>query len=139
MDSQFFIESNKKYIEEFLKKFKNKDIAGILDDMDERCIWWVGGKPELFPLAGNKSKSEMKEILSGIVLSMKNGLVMTVKAMTAEGNRVAAEVESYGENPDGSIYNNEYHFLFVIEEGKLIEVKEYLDTMHTHEIFIDKG
>lgn len=45
-------------------------------------------------------------------------------------------MESYGENPDGSIYNNEYHMLFVVSDGKVQQVKEYLDTQHTFDVFL---
>lgn len=133
------IEQNKLFVERFLAKFGRADIKGALSDMSEDCTWWIGGKPELFPSAGTKTKAEMSELLNGLILPMKNGLEMRLKAMTAEGERVAAEVESYGENPDGSVYNNEYHFLFVIRDGKIAQVKEYLDTQHTFAVFMQKG
>lgn len=133
------IEQNKQFVTQFLAKFGRADIKSVLGDMSEDCTWWIGGKPELFPLAGTKSKAEMAELLGSLVPPMKNGLEMRLKAMTAEGERVAAEVESYGENPDGSIYNNEYHFLFVIRDGKMAQVKEYLDTQHTFAVFLQKG
>ncbi|MEU2004874.1 nuclear transport factor 2 family protein [Rhodococcus sp. NPDC019627] len=130
------IEQNKQFVEQFLAKFATADIDAVLADMSETCTWWVGGKPELFPLAGTKNKAEMDELLRNLVVPMKNGLEMRVKALTAEGDRVAAEVESYGENPDGSIYNNEYHMLFVVSDGKMQQVKEYLDTQHTFDVFL---
>ena len=130
------IEQNKQIVEQFLAKFATADIDAVLADMSESCTWWVGGKPELFPLAGTKTKEEMGDLLRNLVVPMKNGLEMRVKALTAEGDRVAAEVESYGENPDGSIYNNEYHMLFVVSDGKVQQVKEYLDTQHTFDVFL---
>ena len=36
---------------------------------------------------------------------------------------------------NGRIYNNLYHFLFVVRDGKVLQVKEYLDTMHTNDVF----
>jgi ketosteroid isomerase-like protein len=129
-------QQNKQFVEQFLAKFPKSDIDGILADMSETCTWWVGGKPELFPLAGTLNKADLGDLLRKLVLPMKNGLEMRLRALTAEGERVAAEVESYGENPDGSIYNNEYHFLFVIREGKMQQVKEYLDTQHTFDVFL---
>lgn len=133
------IEANKKTVEQFLARFPRKDIAGLLGDMSEDCTWWIGGKPALFPLAGTKTKAQMAELLKGLILPMKNGLEMRLRAMTAEGERVAAEVESYGENPDGSIYNNEYHFLFLVRNGKIAQIKEYLDTQHTFAVFLQKA
>lgn len=130
------IEQNKQFIEQFLTKFARADIDGILADMSENCTWWVGGKPELFPLAGTKTKEQMKDLLGTLISPMKAGLEMRLKGMTAEGEKVAAEVESYGENPDGSVYNNDYHFLFVVRDGRLETVKEYLDTQHTFDVFL---
>jgi len=130
------IEQNKKTVEQFLAKFSRKDLAGILSTMSDDCTWWIGGKPELFALCGTKTKAQMGELLGQLIPPMKNGLEMRLRAMTAEGDRVAAEVESYGELPDGKVYNNEYHFLFVVRDGKIAQVKEYLDTQHTFDIFL---
>lgn len=129
------IEDNKRLVKEFLARFGEADLAGALAMMTDDCTWWIGGKPELFALAGTKTKAEMTELLGQLVPPMKNGLQMTLHGITAEGERVAAEVESYGENPDGSVYNNDYHFLFVVRDGKLAQVKEYLDPMHTKAVF----
>ena len=65
---------------------------------------------------------------------MPNGLKITVKGVTAEGNRVAVEAESYGEHANGKIYNNFYHFLIECENGKVAAVREYLDTMHANDV-----
>jgi hypothetical protein len=51
---------------------------------------------------------------------------MTPKGITAEGDRVAVEAESYGETASGKIYNNLYHFLFEVRGGKIQAVREYL-------------
>ena len=81
-----------------------------------------------------KTKAGIGEILNNLVPATKNGLSITPKAMVAEGDKVAVEAESYGEFPNGRVYNNEYHFLVVVRDGKISAVKEYLDTMHTAEI-----
>lgn len=130
------IEENKALVKDFLACFGKADLDGVLARMADDCTWWIGGKPELFALAGIKTKAEMTELLGQLVPPMKNGLQMTLHGITAEGDRVAAEVKSYGENPDGSVYNNEYHFLFVVRDRKLCQIKEYLDTMHTHDVFL---
>lgn len=60
-------------------------------------------------------------------------LRLEVKGVTAEGERVAIEVESHSVNIRGKVYNNRYHFLFVVRDGKIVEGREYLDSAH----FID--
>ena len=55
--------------------------------------------------------------------------------MTAEGDRVAVEAETYGEHVSGKTYNNFFHFLLVIRDGKIQEWKEYMDTKHASYTF----
>jgi hypothetical protein len=61
---------------------------------------------------------------------LKDGLRMTVKGLVAEGDRVAAEVESHGELRNGRVYEQQYHFLLTFRAGKVAAVREYLDTQH---------
>jgi ketosteroid isomerase-like protein len=58
---------------------------------------------------------------------------LKIHAFTAEGDRVAIEAESHVLNPNGRIYNNFYHYLFRIRDGKLVLFKEYQDTLHLYD------
>ena len=130
------IEDNKNVVRRLMDRLTAGDTEGAVDLLSEDGRWWVGGKPDLFPVAGYKNKSEIRELLNSLILPMPNGLRMTIKSIIAEGDRVAAEVESYGEAPNGRIYNNEYHFLFILHDGLILETKEYLDTMHSFDVFL---
>ncbi|MAT52589.1 MAG: hypothetical protein CMK32_15530 [Porticoccaceae bacterium] len=66
---------------------------------------------------------------------MKKPLKLRLIAMTAEGDRVAVEADSYGEMLDGSTYENAYHFLFTFRDGKIREVLEYCCSYTAYEIF----
>lgn len=64
---------------------------------------------------------------------------MTVLATTAEGDRVAIEAESHGRLVDGRPYENQYHFLIRFDaDGKVVEFKEYLDTLYAFEALYDR-
>jgi ketosteroid isomerase-like protein len=67
---------------------------------------------------------------------MPKGLKVTPKAITAEGDRVALEAESYGELANGKVYNNQYHVLMEIRNGKIQAVREYMDTQHAHAVLV---
>jgi ketosteroid isomerase-like protein len=58
----------------------------------------------------------------------KDGLAMTVLNITAEGDRVSAEVQGQSQLVNGSSYNNLYHFLFKLRDGKIEYAKEFVDT-----------
>ena len=128
------IEANKKVVTEFLAHFKRKEVQQALDKMTADATWWIGGKPELFPICGLKTKAQIGEILFSLIPTSKDGLSITPSGMVAEGDKVAVEAESFGVLGNGRTYNNFYHFLFTIRDGKIAAVKEYLDTMHTADV-----
>ena len=61
---------------------------------------------------------------------------MNVISSLAEGGRVALEVTSSGDLKNGRLYRQEYHFLLEFRDGKICAVREYLDTQHTHDVWI---
>ncbi|HKX26280.1 MAG TPA: nuclear transport factor 2 family protein [Blastocatellia bacterium] len=129
------IEQNKEIAAQFFAHFNAGNVAGALEMMSEDATWWIPGKPDQLPVAGPHNKEQITGILSSLTGELKNGLKMTIKGSIAEGDRVAIETESYGELKNGRIYNNEYHFLLTIRDGKIREVKEYLDTQHVFAIW----
>ena len=127
-------EDNKKIALSFWENFSTGKAEAALALLDDNATWWIAGKPELFPLAGTKTKAQFTEMLKGIGAAMPKGLRVTPKAITAEGDRVAIEAESYGELANGKVYNNLYHVLMEIRNGKIQAVREYMDTQHAHAV-----
>jgi ketosteroid isomerase-like protein len=78
-------------------------------------------------------------IVDPIPIFVTGGIRFTVHSMIAEDDRVAAEVESYAELVNGGVYNNNYHMLFRLRGSRIVEVKEYGDTLHAKEVFVDSG
>lgn len=125
------IEENKKIVLGFFENFSSGKAEAALAAMADTATWWVAGN---FPLSGTKTKKEFTELLKGIGTVMPEGLKLTPKGITAEGDRVAVEAESYGKHANGKIYNNQYHFLIEVRNGKIQAVREYLDTIHANDV-----
>ncbi len=123
-------EDNKRLAAEFFARFSADDIAGALETMTDDATWWIAGKPEQLPAAGAHSKEQMARLFHNMSGRLSNGLKLTVKGAVAEGDKVAVEVESLGELRNGRVYNQEYHLLMTIRDGKISAVREYLDTQH---------
>ena len=131
-------EANKNLVLNFFENFSAGNVDAALALMADTATWWVAGKPDKFALAGTKTKAQFAELVQGIGAAMPKGLRVIPQGLTAEGDRVAAEAESYGEMATGKIYNNLYHFLFEVRDGKIQAVREYLDTMHAQEVLVDQ-
>lgn len=129
------VETNKATVKSFLAVFSTGDVAGILDGLEDDATWWVSGR--LQGLSGTYTKADLGSLLKGATALYTTGaLRITPLEMIAEGNRVAVEAESYAELTDGRIYNNLYHFVFEIRNGRIARVKEYMDTDHANATFL---
>ena len=129
-------ERNKAIARQFFTLFTSGDISGALNLMSDDATWWLAGKREIFPVAGEHTKKEIGELFHRMMARLRNGMAMTVKSVIAEGELVALEVESHGELTNGRLYNNEYHTLMRIVNGKISQVREYSDTQHAHAVWL---
>lgn len=126
------IERNKQTVRQFLEVFSSGYVAATMAMMRDDATWWVAGT---MPISGTYDKAAFTTLLSGVAQACKGGVIrITPKVMTAEGERVAVEAESLAHLHNGRTYNNHYHFLFTVRDGKIAGVKEYLDTVHTQTV-----
>jgi len=121
-------DQNKQLVTDFLEAFSSGDVDRTLSFLSETATWWVAGTME--GISGTMDKESFRKTLAGQSAFTKAGVQLTPKAWTAQGDRVAVETESYSELKNGRVYNNLYHFLFVVRDGKIEAAKEYLDTEH---------
>jgi len=123
-------EESRKIVLGFLENMNSNPPAAFATLADS-ATWWLPGN---FALSGTHSKAEFAKIGAQLAPKLETPIKLTVKGVTAEGDRVAVEAESYAKMKSGKIYNNLYHFLFVVRDGKIQSVKEYLDTTHAAEV-----
>jgi uncharacterized protein len=124
------IEENKRIARDFLTRFTASDVDGALAGMTDDATWWIAGKAGQLPVVGTHDKTQIERVFRGMLGQLKDGLRMTVTSAIAEGDRVALEVVSRGELRNGRVYEQEYHMLMTIRDGKISAVREYLDTQH---------
>lgn len=129
--------NNKQVVIEFFENFSVANVEGSLSYLDDTVIWRAMGLKGELPVSGTMDKNGIADLIKMVKSIIPEGLQLKPIAWTAEGNRVAAEYESYGVLTNGRIYNNPYHFLFEFSEGKIIKIKEYMDTLHVQEVFLD--
>src|SRR5271163_3337018 len=121
------VEENKKTVLGFIENLSAGNAPAAFGAMADSATWWVAGN---FALSGTKTKAQFMELMGGVAGEIDGGLRLTALALTAEGERVAVEAESYAKMKNGKTYQNLYHFLFVVRDGKIQSVREYLDTIH---------
>jgi ketosteroid isomerase-like protein len=128
-------EENKRVVQAFMDLFEGAAIMDALDLMTDDATWQVVGKPHLYGGAGVQTKAQMARIWPELFARLEGGLQMRVIGMIAEGDLVAAEVRSDATTRTGKRYENDYHFLITVRDGRIAAVKEYTDLMHAAEVF----
>lgn len=108
------------------------DEQRLLELTHDECEFFLIGD---LPGSGWKSREEWLAGWRAVIPVLPRPLVITVGAVTAEEDRVAVEAETLGAVADGKTYNNQYHFFFRIQDGKVREFKEYFDTLHVFHTF----
>ena len=124
-------EDSKRIVLGFFENLNAGNAAAALDALGDSATWWIQGN---FPLSGTKTKAQFVELLGQLGAQIDGALSLRVKGVTAEGDRVAVEAESFAKMKNGKTYQNTYHFLFIVRDGKIQSVKEYLDTIHANEV-----
>ncbi len=119
------VESNKRLTLEFIAAMQRGDADVIADAYaDEGRVITMGSTL----ISGERGKAEIRQFAGGVLEAFPAGLNFSVQTLTAEDDRVAVEATSQGTHVSGRDYRNHYHFLFTWRDGKLLELKEYMDT-----------
>lgn len=132
------IERNKQVAQRFLEATAAHDAPLFGSLMCDDATFWTCGKPHLFPAAGRKSKAEMVGYME-TPSPFAGGGVSRFDTIIAEGDKVMIESFNSGKSADGRSYDNTYIYIFTFRDGKILEVKEYLDTLAAMDFFAPKA
>jgi ketosteroid isomerase-like protein len=124
------IDANKQLATVFFGRFSANDVAGALDMLADDLTWWIAGKPGAQPASGVHDKAWIARLFERMTGQIDGPMLMAVESLVAEGDKVAVAVKGHGKLRDGRLYENEYHFLITVRDGKICAVREYLDTQH---------
>jgi len=125
------LDANKAIARKFFEYLSAGDVNGLLSIYSDDFTCWTAGS---LPFSGTHPRDEIAAMLNGVTSVFPKGWRFTVRAITAEGERVAVEAKCLGEHVSGKTYNQKYHFLFVIRDGKIREMREYFDTQHANDV-----
>lgn len=86
-------------------------------------------------LSGTRNYNEICSAVGMLQKMTRNGIDFEIISMTAEDDRVSCEAQGNSILINDMPYNNQYHFLFQLKNGRIFLLKEYLDTNLTDAVF----
>lgn len=122
-------QQNKQIATDFLTAIAAGDLDTIEQLLHPELTWWVLG-------FGESDRSQFITSLHATI-AMSSERSMCISGITAESDRVAVEASGKFQMP-ATIYNNSYHYLFIIEDQQIKVGKEYLDTHEAIRVFANK-
>jgi uncharacterized protein len=125
-------DQNKKITKEFFRALSTGSDQYLDFYTDESIIWTAGGNA----IGGTRTKKEVVSFAQNILSAFPTGITFNITGLTAEDERVAVEISGEAIHASGETYNNQYHFLLRIKDGKILELKEYMDTQLAAKILL---
>lgn len=118
------VAENKKIVERYFELMNEANPEKMLSYLtDDFLFESMLQKPKAFNFTWNK---EHFATASGMMSEqMTKPLKIWIVSMMGEDDKVAVEAQSYGEMKSGKLYENVYHFLFKLRDGKIYNVREY--------------
>jgi uncharacterized protein (TIGR02246 family) len=122
--------SSKTVLEAYLDALVRGDLDAVAAHFAEDATWTLHGD---LPVSGTKhGRDEIMAFLSGAVSLFQPGTQrFTFGDITVEADRAVLEWRVHGvAAATGKNYDNAYCGVFVIRDGRITGVREYLDSLH---------
>jgi uncharacterized protein len=119
------VERNKQFARDFFAAISRGDTAAVVAAYTEDGGCQTMGTTLI---SGFFDKAQINAAAGAVLGAFPQGIAFTIKHLTAEEDRVAVEAESHGVHVSGKVYHNYYHFFMKMRDGKLVLLKEYMDT-----------
>lgn len=126
--------ANKALVRRFLTAAGRHEIDACMTMTTSDATWWIASRSPRANAGGTLQRAQIETLLRGMSRAVPAGLALEVRQLTAEDDRVAAEVLGRGLWRRGTPYENTYHFAFTIRDHKIHSVHEYMDTLYLDDV-----
>lgn len=117
----------KKLVMDVMAALADGDDRPFLDAMHNDMKWTWMGSGELSRTFDGK-ESVLHELWKSVKTDIAQPFRVTATLILAEGDHVVVEGVGNNKTPNGKEYNNRYCWVMKISGGKIVELKEYMDT-----------
>lgn len=125
------LEANKTLVRKAVEALGNLEVEKFLSYLSDDVAFETPVRHKIF--AGQKTKADLRIELPMMKQVLPDGVKLTVDSMTAEDDRVHAEISGKATSVDGKDYSNRYHYAVVVRDGKIVAFRDYFDSLYAIE------
>lgn len=130
--------ANKQLVRNAFEAMGRSDIRPLFDLMTDEFAWILEGKTRFSRRFEGKDKVK-RQLLEPLFDAFATPYRFTIDDIIAEGDRVVVLGRGEVKMKSGEDYNNSYCFVLRLTEGRLVELREYLDTALVEKVFGSTG
>lgn len=127
-------ETNKQIVLQAYAALKAGDVPSYFATMSEDVTVTYYGN-HLFSRTFNGKADIMENFVPPLLDRLEGPIKITVSNAIAEGDQVFVEAQGESRTKDGRDYNNLYGIVLKLKDGKIVAIREYMDTELTKAIF----
>ena len=120
-------EDNKRLMQKVFEELALGNSAALIEVLADDVAWTVTGTTRFSGTFQGKAKL-MNDLLVPLFSQLADQFVMTGDRFIADDDYVVVEARGKATTKAGPAYNNKYCWVFRLEDGKVKEVTEYMDT-----------
>ena len=120
-------QDNKRIMQTVFDELARGNSQALVDVLADDVAWHVTGTTKFSGTYRGKA-TLMNELVVPLFSQLEGQFVMTADRVIADENVVVVEASGKSTTKAGRPYNNKYCWVFRLEDGKVKEVTEYMDT-----------
>lgn len=132
------VDSNKQLIRGAFEALGRSDIRPLYQLMRDDFAWIIEGQSRFSRRYDGREKVK-RQLLDPLFDAFATPYRFTIDEIIAEDDRVVVRGRGEVQTKAGKDYNNSYCFVLGLEDGKLVELREYLDTALVERVFGSAG
>lgn len=128
------VEENKQLVRDTWGAVSKGDVEGFMARLADDVTWTFFGSHRF---AGTfRGKDELvAKLFTPLGEVLADGIKVHIDTLTAEGERVVLEARGEAQTKDGRAYNNSYCIVVTVRDGRVSQVREYLDAELVTRVF----
>ena len=127
-------EANKQFVRDAYAAVSEGDHDGFMERLADDVEWTFYGNHRFARTF--HGKADLMENLFGVLgAQLESGITLDIQNVIGDGDMVVVEALGKSRTKDGRDYNNTYCLVLTLREGKIAQIREYLDTELVSRIF----